>query len=392
MQYYTDSITTADNSLLEVLPLGRAAQTELNQQVECVQQSPFVAQILDLMPEMVLLLNAQRQIVHANKAVRTFLAAEGLAFENGMRPGEALCCRFSNIEPAGCGASVFCRHCGVVQAIVCAQTGDETPQECRMRRKNGESLDLRVCAAYLMIGGERFTMLVLSDISNEKRRQSLERIFFHDLLNIVGSLRGYAEALIKADEDERIEFAETIRRLSDRVIEEIGFQRDLLAAERSDLLVRVSSVHTGNLLAELIRHYKNSDISRGCYLQMKAGSAILSIKSDPNLLSRIIGNMLKNALEASDPGQMITLGAEHTPDEQAVRFTVHNPNAIPKEIQQQIFQRSFSTKGADRGLGTYSMKLLAEHYLGGRVAFTSTPDEGTTFSVEVPLQLEIAEP
>jgi CheY-like chemotaxis protein len=54
-------------------------------------------------------------------------------------------------------------------------------------------------------------------------------------------------------------------------------------------------------------------------------------------------------------------------------------------VQLQMFQRSFSTKGRGRGIGTYSVKLLTEKYLKGRVAFTSDPLTGTTFSVMVPL-------
>ncbi len=38
-----------------------------------------------------------------------------------------------------------------------------------------------------------------------------------------------------------------------------------------------------------------------------------------------------------------------------------------------------------RGLGTYSVKLLTERYLGGAVTFTSTQEEGTTFRVCYPL-------
>jgi len=41
----------------------------------------------------------------------------------------------------------------------------------------------------------------------------------------------------------------------------------------------------------------------------------------------------------------------------------------------QVFNRSFSIKGGDRGLGTYSIKLLSERYLNGEVGFTS--EEGT---------------
>lgn len=59
---------------------------------------------------------------------------------------------------------------------------------------------------------------------------------------------------------------------------------------------------------------------------------------------------------------------------------------MPQSVKDQIFNRSFSTKGAGRGVGTYSIKLLGERYLSGKVSFTSTPDEGTTFSIKLPIK------
>jgi sensor histidine kinase regulating citrate/malate metabolism len=94
--------------------------------------------------------------------------------------------------------------------------------------------------------------------------------------------------------------------------------------------------------------------------------------------------MVKNALEASAEGETVAMGVR--PIDSEVEFWVHNSGSIPRNQQLQVFQRSFSTKDRNRGLGTYSMKLLAENYLSGRVAFESTPEEGTTFRLRIPFQ------
>jgi sensor histidine kinase regulating citrate/malate metabolism len=67
-------------------------------------------------------------------------------------------------------------------------------------------------------------------------------------------------------------------------------------------------------------------------------------------------------------------------------FKVHNVGWIEPVIQKQIFRRYFSTKGGDRGLGTWGMKLLAEDYLGGSVSFTTAPEAGITFALTLPLK------
>ena len=100
---------------------------------------------------------------------------------------------------------------------------------------------------------------------------------------------------------------------------------------------------------------------------MSRGTTLIS---DQNLLHRVISNLLKNALEASDPGECVTLGC--TFDDREARFRVHNPQAMPREVQLQVFQRSFSTKGAGRGLGTYSIRLLTKRY--GSAFLQSLPD------------------
>ena len=100
-------------------------------------------------------------------------------------------------------------------------------------------------------------------------------------------------------------------------------------------------------------------------------------------MRRVLSNMLKNALEATAPGQTVTLNCTERGDSAA--FTVHNREVMPADVQLQIFQRSFSTKGeAGRGIGTYSIKLLGEQYLGGKVEFTSREAEGTSFVLTVP--------
>ena len=74
-------------------------------------------------------------------------------------------------------------------------------------------------------------------------------------------------------------------------------------------------------------------------------------------------------------------------------LSVHNEGVIPQPIQLQIFQRSFSTKSGDgRGVGTYSVKLLAERYLKGDVQFVSNERLGTLFVIVIPDPSALAQP
>ncbi len=105
----------------------------------------------------------------------------------------------------------------------------------------------------------------------------------------------------------------------------------------------------------------------------------------PGSLPLIVGHRGASADAPENTLAAFILAIEQGAD--GIEFDVHNPGAMPRNVQLQVFQRSFTSKGDGRGLGTYSMKLLSERYLGGRVSFTSEAVSGTTFSAWYPLHL-----
>lgn len=90
-------------------------------------------------------------------------------------------------------------------------------------------------------------------------------------------------------------------------------------------------------------------------------------------------------MEACNDGGKVKLSISES--DSRIIFKVHNQTFIPKNIELQIFQRSFSTKGIGRGIGTYSVKLLTTKYLGGKVSFETDEELGTTFTITIPKEL-----
>lgn len=364
-------------------PAERASIGTLQTQADFWLEHPLLQRVFDTVPDIVLILNQERQIVFTNK---TLLQTLGLADEKqvlGLRPGEALGCVHAIETAGGCGTTEFCKTCGAVKAILSSLGGKKAVEECRIILQNGEALDLQVWATPLQVEAELFSVFAVKDISHEKRRRVLERIFFHDLLNAAGGLRGFVGILQEAKPAELETIKEAIVKLSDRLIEEINGQRELSLAENNELVVDLDPINSITLLRELIEMYTRHDVARNRSLHLDPAAELITFMSDARLLRRVIGNMIKNALEATPPGKTVTLSCRVAGEE--VEFSVHNPVFMPRNVQLQMFQRSFSTKGADRGLGTYSMKLLSERYLKGWVSFTSSPEEGTVFIGRYPL-------
>jgi len=366
-------------SAARTAPEGVAAQGRL------LQDSPALLQALDLSPTQIFILNMDRQIVFAHRAFRELVGEAGTRSVLGRRFGEAVNCVYSERNRAGCGTSEFCTMCGATRAVLNAQKGQADTQECEILQGDGNALDLKVQASPLEIHDERFTVFSVVDESANKRRRALERIFFHDILNTAGGLYGYADLLAELipEDQQSGQFARSIFNISGSIIEEIQAQKDLAAAESHELVPQMAPVDSLQVLQEVAASYQVHEVARGKKVLVSADSEPVTLNTDRTLLKRVLGNMTKNALEASAAGQVVTLscGAEK---DRAV-FTVHNPKPMPRHVQLQVFKRSFSTKGAGRGLGTYSIKLLTENYLGGQASFTSAEGQGTTFRAVLPL-------
>lgn len=343
-----------------------------------------VEQLLECFPGPVVVLNALRQIVLANEKFSR-LSGKPLDSLNGLRPGEALDCVHAGLNEAGCGTTQFCRYCGAVQAILHSQRSGAAVEECRLICNSGAgdyALDLRVWATPVHLG-EPYTVFALLDISDEKRRQVLERIFFHDLLNVVSGLSGLLDLEAEPRGGQEEELRGLTRELVRELLEQIQAGRDLAAAERGDLNVRLQTIDAERFLLRLRDRYCFTSLAEGRQIVVAPVQGPILVRSDEVLLGRVLGNLVKNALEASRRGETVTLSAGTSPS--GVSLSVHNPGPIPEQVQAQLFQRSFSTKeGRGRGIGLYSVKLLTERYLSGNVTFHSSPETGTTFTVSLP--------
>jgi hypothetical protein len=365
----------------------RSTAEELDRQHALLAGDEGLCNLLDAMPEFVMVVGPTRQILLGNRSLAHFAASQGCDAFIGARPGELLSCRHALSAPAGCGTGEACRTCGAVEAILAGLAGDRACYECRVLRETPhgpDALDLKVWGTPFRWQGQALALVVAVDISDEKRRKVLERIFFHDILNTAGAISGLAELLVDGIltlDEAKDNLMESARVL----VEEIRSQRELLAAENNELVVNPTPLHSRQFLEMVALTYRNTPFGREREILIAPGVSETIFTSDERLLARVIGNLLKNALEASPAGGTVTLGCSVKGKE--ISFWCNNSGVIPRETQLQIFHRSFSTKEPGRGVGTYSVKILTERYLKGRVAFASNADDGTTFTVTYPFDM-----
>lgn len=376
----------------ETLPQSRRPQVEIENQSKAIGNNRQLLDVLDSFPGFVLVLNQTRQIVFANQAFLLFLGATSVAQVLGEKPGDALACEHAMQSILGCGTTEFCTNCGAAKASPpMHQPVNDAAQECRIRQEgSGKAFDFRVQTAPFPGGDDSLYLFFLTDISHEKRRRALERIFFHDVANIAVGMVGMSRILCEKElgPEKEKQFKNVLHRYAHRLADEVEAQRDLAAAENNDLRLQAAPCESLTLLDEIAAFYNSADNEQTSKVEIAADAVATEFFTDLRLLHRILINLTKNAIEASSEKEVVRLGCEQNGND--LEFWVHNQNCMPAQVQRQIFQRSFSTKGSGRGLGTYSIKLLGERYLKGRVSFTSSPEKGTTFRFRCPCNLETA--
>lgn len=340
---------------------------------------------LESMPLPVVVLNTCRQVVYSNSGFGDFVQRISSGSILGRRPGEVLGCVNSGIGPGGCGTSEFCGYCGAVRAILDSLRGRTGVQECHIQYKGEnreDSLDVLTFCSPLTFKNEEFVQFMLIDVSADKRLKTMERLFFHDLMNTasgVHSLITHLERQKLTDESRR--YVEMLRSSSCQLIGEIADYRSFMAMESNELIPNPLLLNSGQMLEDILAVYRNHVLAdeKTIVVDQKGGS--FTFEADPILFKRVLGNMVKNALEATRKGGKIKVETA-LKGKQAV-FAVYNSSYILPSVGCHIFKRFFSTKGAGRGLGTYSMKVLIERYMGGKVGFSSSKKDGTCFTVQI---------
>jgi hypothetical protein len=349
-------------------------------------ENPMVRAILDSIEGLVMILDAERRVLAANPELLESLELQESESLIGKLPGDAMGCIHAGETPLGCGSAPACTQCGTLFAIVTSQERNgPAPAECCLNIRRGERLEsceFQVRATPLVLGAHRLTILVLQDISARKRREVLESLFFHDVRDAVQGITAWSEALGMAESDPQ-GVAQRILALSMRLNEQVAWKHRLFQAEAGTLGLNLGELSVAAGLGRLRVQFEETELLRGRTLRIEGPPESVCIRTDQDLLLQILGDMVTNALEATAEGGVVRVRWEA--GNGTGRFTVHNPGAMAEEVALRVFQRTFTTKPEPgRGLGTYSMKILGENLLGGRVSFRSSAKEGTTFILELP--------
>jgi signal transduction histidine kinase len=178
--------------------------------------------------------------------------------------------------------------------------------------------------------------------------------------------------------------------VSGREIGRIGrIVRDYLDSTRSLEPERKPS-SLRQILTEAVELTGGLDRASGPPIEVSLADDPSGFVTDPGLLRQVVINLLTNALDAVEPGGRIVLAAkvdDRSPGDEVIITVNDTGTGISPEDLRRIFEPFYTTKGRGKGTGlglAICRELVAA--LGGEISVESTPGEGSTFTVRLPLR------
>jgi signal transduction histidine kinase len=221
-------------------------------------------------------------------------------------------------------------------------------------------------------------------------RDDLTRLIVHDLRNPLTAIGGYLDILAMSDADvERRSLIAIARSSTRRMQDLIGTILDLQRLEEGQVPLQRQPTDVAALLQSSAEEFTGWAQRDGKRIQLTAAPDLPPVDADPDLLRRVVANLLSNALKHTPEGTIITLAAQDDPLRHMLVLTISDSGlGIPAEVLPRLFTRyargAGAKEGGSSGLGLAFCRLAVEAH-GGTIAVDSVPERGTTFTIELPL-------
>lgn len=220
----------------------------------------------------------------------------------------------------------------------------------------------------------------------------IKSIFFanmsHELRTPMIGILGNAELLeLEIEDSDRREMIRTIRRSALRLHETLNSILDISKIEVEGVEKRLKPIEINSLIEESVNLFRAAASDKGLNLTFEPKQNKIIIESDDNLLTKILNNLINNAVKYSDAG-FIKVRSDYI-NHKAVIEIEDSGIGIEQEDLRLIFEpfrqtsEGYSRVYEGTGLGLTITKKFVE-ILGGEIKVKSTKGKGSVFIVELP--------
>jgi len=164
---------------------------------------------------------------------------------------------------------------------------------------------------------------------------------------------------------------------------------DINRIEQGATIVKKIPVRLSELIHSMQRQFMTWSEDKNILLQFENNFVTDVIETDPDILQRILDNLISNALKFSASGKAIRVQSSEKNSELVIKVIDEGPGITKEELPllfgkfQKLSSRPTAGEGSS-GLGLSIVKELVQ-FLEGTIRVESTPGKGTAFIVILPL-------
>lgn len=184
-----------------------------------------------------------------------------------------------------------------------------------------------------------------------------------------------------ADDDPRKEDVEVIVKETIRCREIV--KRLLDFARQTKPQKKLTNLNS--LIDNIILLVRNQTSFRNIEIEKHVVTDFPELMVDPDQIQQVFINLILNASEAMPNGGKLNIELNKSNEETVSIMFSDTGIGIPEHLKEKIFDPFFTTKESGTGLGlSITYGIIEQH--GGNINLTSTPGEGTTFEISLPLK------
>jgi PAS domain S-box-containing protein len=281
--------------------------------------------------------------------------------------------------------------------LVNLKQGRSISYESVLQGKDSNQINIEVYVHPIVVDGVEQLQWILRDITERKRldnlREDLASMIYHDLrsplANVVSGL-DVLQMMLPADEDPTIRSVLDIAMRSTERVQRLA--NSLLETSRMEAGQRIGNPEptpVTDMIQAALDAVSPSAQAKEIKLEAAVVKGLPKVMADPEMIRRVLINLIENALKYSGEGQKITVGAKR--NDEMVEISVQDQGrGIPKSEQERIFEKfarvqvgaTGNTKGL--GLGLAYCKLAVEGH-GGKIWVESELGKGSRFIFTLPV-------
>ncbi len=237
---------------------------------------------------------------------------------------------------------------------------------------------------------------LLRDIRDEQKEKTQHAEFVssvcHELKTPMASIRAYTEMLIDNDfteADEQQEVFGFIEAQVDRLTRLVDNMLNLTRIQSGVIKVQREDCELNSVLQKAFNVVRPTADEKQIRLVLELSDLYLAAHVDCDLFGQAVINLLSNAIKYTPNGGEVRLQSRML-ENRAVVEVADNGMGIPNDSLPHIFDRFYrvpenNKAAAGTGLGLALVKYIVTELHNGQISVTSQVDEGTCFSVSVPL-------